>query len=102
MFFSRVFDRRDGKLLGYLADLTAEGALIICQQPLETDTFYRMSIDLPEDIFVKEHLIFEAKCIWCRQDVDPEFYMGGFQLLGLKAEDLGIIAQIVESYAVRD
>lgn len=102
MFFSRVFDRKDGKLLGYLADLTSEGALLVCQEPVQPDGQYRLSIDLPENGFNKGHLIFQAKCIWCKPDVDPEFYMGGFQLLSLPPEDLAIIERIIESYAIRD
>lgn len=102
MFYSRVFDRSTGMMIGYLSDITPAGAMIISEEPNKTDTLHRLVMDLPEDVFNKQHLSFEAKCVWCRPDVNPHFYMSGFQMENIAAEDAEIIERIIEDYGFRD
>jgi hypothetical protein len=47
-------------------------------------------------------LNFEAKSVWCRLDIDPNFYNTGFQLAEISDEGKKIIGQIVEDYGFRD
>ena len=102
MFYSRVFDRSTGMMIGYLSDITPGGAMIISEEPNTTNTLYRLVMDLPEDVFDKENLSFEANCVWCKQDVNPHFYMSGFQMKTIAAEDIKIIERIIEDYGFRD
>jgi hypothetical protein len=102
MFYSRVFDRSTGMMIGYLSDITPGGAMIISEEPNTTKTLYRLVMDLPEDVFDKENLSFEAKCVWSKQDANPHFYMSGFQMENIAAEDTEIIERIIEDYGFRD
>ena len=95
MFYSRVFNRKTGRFLGYLENITPEGAMIISESPLRLDEVYSLGMSLPEDIYPKLALNFEAKSIWCKSDIDPNFYNTGFQLLDLDEEDIAIIEQII-------
>ena len=45
---------------------------------------------------------FEAKSVWSRLDVDPNFYNTGFKLLEISDDSKDIIAQIIEDYGFRD
>ena len=102
MFYSRVYDRKSGRLIGHLSDLTREGAMIIGEEPVEPGQLFNLSMDLPEDIFGKPLLFFEAKSIWCKPDVDPAFYVSGFHVEKITPADVEIIERIVESYGFRD
>jgi hypothetical protein len=102
MFYSRIFDRSTGMLIGYLSDITPEGAMVISEEPVKTNTQYKLVMDLPEDVFGKQHLTFAAKCVWCRPDVNPNFYMSGFHLETIATEDIQIIHRIIEDYGFRD
>jgi hypothetical protein len=102
MFYSRIFDRKTGSLIGYLSDITIEGMMIISEDPLQTGVVHKLRMDLPEDIFGRGHLDFEAYCIWSHQDVNPNFYIAGFKLEELKEEDKGIVEKIIESYGFRE
>ena len=102
MFYSRVFDRQTGQMLGYLGNLTGEGVMLISETPLEVDVEYLLRLDLPEDIYKKPILNLRSKSVWCQPDIDPNFFTTGFQLMDVSEEDLNIIDQIVDDYGFRN
>jgi hypothetical protein len=102
MYYSRIFDRQTGIVIGYLVDLTPDGAMIISEQPIAPGKIHRLRMDLPEDIASKPSLDFEAKCVWCKTDIDPHFYGSGFQILSLSEEDALFIQRMIEEYGFRD
>jgi hypothetical protein len=100
MFYSRVFDRQTGVFVGYLGNLTAKGAMVISEEPLDTNQNFLLRIDLPEDIYQKQLLNLTARSVWCQRDIDPNFYNVGFELSGVSQEDIRIIDQIVKDYGL--
>ena len=76
--------------------------MIISENPLEVNLEYLLRIDLPQDIFSKSVLNFEAKSVWCKLDVDPNFYNTGFQFVDITEESKDIIAKIIDEYGFRD
>jgi hypothetical protein len=78
------------------------GLMIISENPIETSQSFLLRIDLPDDIYDTPVLNFSAKSVWCRLDIDPNFYNTGFQLEDIAADGKNIIAQIIEDYGFRD
>lgn len=102
VFFTRLFDRETGQLLGYLANLTAEGMMLISETPLIKGRIYRMHMELAEEFFSKPHLDFEARCMWCQpENIAPQFYNAGFLFVTIAPEDIQIIDQIIKEYTIR-
>jgi len=102
MFYSRVFDRTDGAFIGYLGNLTPDGAMVIGESELETQKEFQLRIDLPEDIYDKAVLNLKARSAWCKQDIDPNFFTIGFSLHDVSPEDIGIITEIISDYGLGD
>lgn len=102
MYYSRVFDRRTGRVIGYIVDLTPEGALIISEEPIAPGTNFRMRMDMPEDITNKGYLSFEARSIWCQRDVDPNFWDIGVQLIHIEPDDIALIERMIAEYGFRE
>ncbi len=103
MFYTRIFDRATGALLGHLADLTTEGLMLICEQPLAEGQTFRLRIDLPEGFgFERTHLDLDGRCAWSAPDVDPHFYNAGFHLPDVPAADLAVIERLVRDYGLRE
>ncbi|MBN1148065.1 MAG: PilZ domain-containing protein [Anaerolineales bacterium] len=100
-FFSRVIDRYNGRLLGYLADLTTGGAMLVGNIPLKTGEVFHLRVDLPEDFTTRDQLDLEAKAVWSKPDIDPEFYRTGLQLVDIQPEDLLILERLLSDYGVR-
>ena len=97
-FFSRIVDRKTGRLVGYLADLTTGGALLIGERPVETNTMLHLRMDLPEDFDSGEHLEFNAIAMWCSPDDDPDFYKIGLRLSDIPWGELAIIERVINNY----
>ena len=102
MFYSRVFDRKTGKLMGYLGNITTGGIMIISDDAINCEVDYKLRLDLPEDIYGQAILNLDAHSLWCQQDIDPNFYNTGFRLDDLNAEDRVIIEQILVDYRLRE
>ena len=102
LFYSRVFDRKTGIFLGYLGNMNEGGLMIISETPIDVGLVHLLRIDLPEDIYSKSVLNFEANSVWCRLDIDPNFYNTGFQFNKITEDSKDIIAQIIDDYGFRD
>ncbi len=102
MFYARIFDRRTGRQIGYIADLTPEGMMIVSENPIPVGETYLLRMDLPEDLSARPSLDFQARSIWNKPDIDPDYIATGLQLLNVGEQDVAIIKKIVESYGFRD
>jgi hypothetical protein len=98
MCYSRIFDRRSGELVGFLNDITPQGMNILSDILLQSGKIYRFRIDLPEYVFGRNHLDLEGGCKWSRRDIDPNFYVAGFELLDVTEEEAQIIQQLNQEY----
>jgi hypothetical protein len=98
MFYSRIFDRKTGKFVGYLGDITKEGAMIISEDEVGTGQDFMFRMDLPELIYPQPMINLDMRSVWCQRDVDPNFYNTGFLLLNVTQQDIVIIERIIEDY----
>ncbi len=103
LFFTRIFDRQTGELVGNLADITPQGAMIITEKPLEVGKHFRLRMDLPEGFgFTKSYLAFEGRSVWCQPDVQPPLWNTGFELVNVCEADIPVILEINDRYALRE
>jgi hypothetical protein len=97
--YSRVFDRGSGRVLGYLADLSRKGAMIISDNSLSENEMFSLRLDLPDPpLFSADHLDIQARVAWCSPDVDPAFKNIGFEFGSITEQQAVIIAEMVEAY----
>ncbi|MBV6396520.1 MAG: hypothetical protein HFACDABA_02118 [Anaerolineales bacterium] len=102
IIYSRVFERTLGKLLGYLADLSPEGAMIISEDRLEVDTLMALRFDLPDmNAFDRNSLNLDVRVARCDPDISPGFYNIGFEFQEVKEEQQAIILKMMDMYEFR-
>ena len=101
IFYSRVSDGRSGRVLGYLLNITPEGAMILSEKPLEVDWEVELHIELPDDLSDLREMVIPARSRWCQPDINPEFYDIGFVFLQVTEEYIGLIQRLVEEYGFR-
>jgi hypothetical protein len=99
IIYSRVFERTMGKLLGYLADLSFEGAMIITEEALVEGDFLPLRFDLPDPKeFNSNTLNVTARVARCNPDISPAFYNIGLEFQDLTDKDKRILQKMMEMY----
>ena len=99
VFFGRVYHRQTGELLGNLADITIQGFMVIGEHPQKPDLKFPLRLELPEQIFGKNHLDLNALSVWSHPDLIPTLHNTGFQLMDVSEEDLAILERIIREYS---
>lgn len=100
--YSRVYERNLGKVIGYLADLSQLGAMIISEEPQPVGGLLPIRFDLPDmKLFKSAHLDLSARVVHCEVDVNPEFHNIGFEFLGTTQDQIETIEQMIEAYEFR-
>jgi hypothetical protein len=100
--YSRVFERTTGQVLGYLSDLTRDGAMVISDSSMADNQNVSLRFDLPDpDLFSVDHLNIDAHIKWCRPDIDPAFYNIGFEFREIDPEQIKIIDEMIIAYEFR-
>lgn len=100
MYYSRIHEAE--KLIGHLADITPQGLMVLSDKPLEIDRIYKLRIELSADVTDLPFMEVLAKSLWCKPDVDPNFYNTGFELVGISQAEIDVIQRIIELFGFRD
>jgi hypothetical protein len=103
IYYLRVMDSRTGRLLGHLVDVTTEGIMLMSQQPIPTGELFKLRMVLPAEAPEQTVTIdLEAKSLWSRKDVNPDFFDTGFQIVTASPPQLAAIATLIDDHGFRD
>ena len=100
--FTPVYDSHQNILLGYLGDLTLQGAMMVGEKPMEIDRQVSLGIDFPETPeFPATRITIPARVAWCRQDKNPRYHHTGFEFREISQQNQKVIEAILERYQFR-
>jgi PilZ domain len=102
MSYSQVYDLSDGRLIGYLGDITLLGAMIISDHRLKENKDLSISIELPELPGVQDtSLIISVRVAYCHQDISPDYYNVGIEFNTTTQKQQNIIQLVMDNYEFR-
>jgi len=87
--------------MGYLVDLTPEGALLIGDRELEISTLYTLQIDLPDEIPSDRYLEIDAQVVWTKPDTEPNFFRTGLKIFPLDNVDRQHLEELLSLYSAK-
>jgi hypothetical protein len=100
--FTPVYDLRRNVLLGYLGDLTLQGAMIVGEKPMEVDKSILLAIDFRETAeFSAIRMTIPVRVAWCRQDKTSKDFNTGVEFQEISDQDKRVIEAILERYQFR-
>lgn len=99
IYYLKVMEGNKNWLIGNLVDITQAGMMLISKEPNETGINYKIRIILPDQIQGKKELKILAKSVWCKKDINPDFYTTGFEFADISEENINIIQELIENYA---
>jgi len=90
------------RVLGHLIDISARGAMLVCDAPIQPNQEFRLRMRLPTDIGGRSELVIDAKSVWCRPDTNPDFFVAGFRLSELETEYEGCIKRLIADFSIEE
>lgn len=102
MAFTPVYDLDNNSLLGYIGDLTLQGALVIGEKPVEVNKQTTLAIDFPETPeFPSRRVKIPARMAWSKQEPDAAYYDSGVEFYDVSEQNREILEAILERYQYR-
>lgn len=102
MAYTQVFNLYGGYLIGYLADLHLQGAMVIGNKSLENNLELTLAIELPDLPNISaSRITVPAHVVWCQQDISPEFFNIGFEFKRVDNDQKKIIEAMMTHYEFR-
>ena len=103
MAFTPVYTSQ-GRLLGFLENLTLQGAMVIGEKPLAVDTHERLLIEFSDELpgaFTRQITI-NARVARCAKEEDsPRNYNIGLEFVETDSEQMEIIQSLLNRYHFR-
>jgi hypothetical protein len=97
--FTPVYNSSKSVLLGYLGDLSLEGAMLIGEKPMEIDTEITLIIDFPQTPeFSARQLRTLARVAWCRREENTQYFHTGVEFQKLDPMYKPFLEAILERY----
>jgi hypothetical protein len=102
MAYTQVFDLYGVYLIGYLGDLTLQGAMVIGQKEMTENIELTLAIELPElpDI-TASRMTLPARVVWSQEDISPEYFNVGFEFKEVSEDQRLVIQAIIDNYEFR-
>ena len=91
-----VFDRNHEEMLGNLVDISVQGFLLFSKKPVDIDTVWHLSIELPVEVAGSRTIRFGAESMWSDSIGEPPNYWTGFQIIDLASDEREKIIQLID------
>jgi hypothetical protein len=99
MSFTPVYELPARTVIGYLGDLTMQGAMIVGEKPEQVDRKLTLSIDFHETLVTPAtRMILPVRVAWCKKEEGSTFYNTGVEFQGLSDQNALVIRAILERY----
>jgi PilZ domain-containing protein len=102
IYYLRVFEKNADQPIGHMVDISAEGMMLISEDPIKTGSVFELKMVLPVEIDGSREIIFSAESKWCREDENPDFYNTGFQLINFSAEHIKITEHLIHKFCFKE
>jgi hypothetical protein len=80
LFYLRVLEGSENDVLGHLVNFSSGGLMLLSDVAVAVHKKYKLRLRLPAFTCERSEVVFDAFSRWCHQDVNPEFYLTGYQV----------------------
>lgn len=87
LFYLRVLEGSENEVLGHLVNFSSAGLMLLSDAEVIVHKKYQLRLRLPAFTCERSELVFDAFSRWCHKDVNPEFYLTGYQVEELESSD---------------
>ncbi len=92
-----ICDQITGMPVGRVVNISAEGLMLLSQEPIMTGSVYQLDLQMPpsEAETDPRHIIFGAEAVWTSEASQPESFWTGFRIIDISSEDVLAIDDLI-------
>jgi hypothetical protein len=102
IYYLKVMERASGHHVGFLADISTRGILIMTEKPIKPGSVLQLRMLVQSDMSAKQQLDFDARCTWCQKSINDISYDAGCELLNIDLAAFKDIEQIIADIGFND
>ncbi len=102
IYYLRVWDKDNDKVLGHVVDITTDGLMLISEQEIPLEQNFQLEIRFLDPEKGEKTIAFSAVSRWRSKDINPNFVDTGFQLLDAEKAVLKPIQDLINRYGFHD
>ena len=102
IYYLRVWDVEAGEPLGHLADLTTGGFMLVSDRPVEVGRVFALEVQWEDDRGAPQEVRLRAVSRWSSNDVNPELFDTGFQLVDTSVDVLFPLQDLITDLSFND
>jgi hypothetical protein len=101
IYYLRIFDNDTGENIGHLVDITIQGLMMISETKIPTGQDFSLKMQLPGIITGREEIEFRAHSLWCKKDINPDFYVTGYKIKAITPQEAKTITALINAYGFK-
>ena len=90
-----IHDQITGAKLGKVVNISAEGLMLLSDEPIETGSVYQLDIVLPRIIKQRSRIAFGAEAVWTSPAAQPGSHWTGFRIIDSSDDDTVAIDELI-------
>ncbi|WP_316365310.1 PilZ domain-containing protein [Candidatus Thiodiazotropha sp. CDECU1] len=90
-----IADQITGSQIGRVVNISAEGLMLLSDEPMVTGSVYQLNLVLPNPKSGQEKVAFAAEAVWCTEASQPDSFWSGFHIIDIDAENVLIIDELI-------
>ena len=97
-------NRYTNELIGRVVDITSKGLLLISREKITNQLEIPVRIELGDELFqeINGHLELNIRCRWSKEDINPDYFVNGFEFINQTPEQENIINNLIEAIGFRE
>ena len=104
IYYLKVENRYTNELIGRVVDITGKGLLLISREKITNQLEIPVRIELGDELFqeINGHLELNIRCRWSKEDINPDYFVNGFEFINQTPEQENIINNLIEAIGFRE
>jgi hypothetical protein len=90
-----IHDQITGNVLGRIVNISAEGFMLLSQEPMLSGTEYQLTLLDPASTNKQNSVNFSAEAVWSTEASHPESFWSGFRITEISKDDVLFIDRLV-------
>ena len=75
--------------------------MMISEGPIPSGKDFSLRMQLPANITGREEIEFSAHCLWCKKDINPDFYVSGYRINTITPQEAKTITALINAYGFK-